>query len=215
MISSPPNHPLNDNNQLIVAWMIIYSVSSNFKSQDLELESLSLDPERGHLGFLEKQDCKAQCDSLSLSGLFRTALAQNPSPPNTTKKSLTCANQPCRTEWRALISKVPFLPSFLCCLFLSKHHSTSSTFTYSLTFVASPSLLVLHACINRLTTDFRRSCPSLSSSTCTYIGFSFPPLVCSFTEQAHGLCSFCYYWCLLYSTLDRSRGQFSLHWGCQ
>lgn len=54
-------------------------------------------------------------------------------------------------------------------------------------FVALPTFLVLHARISKLTTDFRGSCPSLSSSTCSYIWFYFPPLVCSSTEQAQGL----------------------------
>lgn len=100
-----------------------------FQSQELEWESLSLDPERGHLCSLEKRSITVQPRMThSLWAAHSERLwPQKLAPPNTTKMSLTCAKQPCRIEWRALITKVPFLPSFLRCFFLSKKNKKQKT----------------------------------------------------------------------------------------
>lgn len=145
----------------------------------------------------------------SLSSSFRTALAPDLPAPNTTKKSLTCANQPCRKEVKSTHHQSAvssFLPSSAAYFFTKKEKKQHSTFGIPhpllVIFEARPSLLVLHACINKLTTDFRRSRlpPIIHSSF--YLIF-FPPLICSTTEQTNGLCSFCYYRCLLYNTLTQ------------
>lgn len=146
----------------------------------------------------------------SLSSSFRTALAPDLPAPNTTKKSLTCANQPCRKEVKSTHHQSAvssFLPSFLPLLPISlqkrkKNNIPLLSHPLLVIFEAWPSLLVLHACINKLTTDFRRSRlpPIIHSSF--YLIF-FPPLICSTTEQTNGLCSFCYYRCLLYNTLTQ------------
>lgn len=58
--------------------------------------------------------------SHSLCAVYSEVLwPSKPAPPNKTKMSLTCANQPCRIEWRALITKELFLPSFLPPLLIS------------------------------------------------------------------------------------------------
>lgn len=113
--------------------------------------------------FLEKGYCKALCDSVSLSSSFRTALAPDLPAPNTTKKSLTCANQPCRKEVKsthhqsAVSSFLPLLPISL--QKRKKKNIPLLSHPLLVIFEARPSLLVLHACINKLTTDFRRSRP--------------------------------------------------------
>lgn len=143
----------------------------------------------------------------SLSSSFRTALAPDLPAPNTTKKSLTCANQPCRKEVKSTHHQSAvssFLPSSAAYFFTKRKKNNIPLLSHPLLviFEARPSLLVLHACINKLTTDFRRSRlpPIIHSSF--YLIF-FPPLICSTTEQTNGLCSFCYYRCLLYNTLTQ------------
>ena len=165
---------------------------------------------------LWRRDCEAQWVTHSLWAVYsprlwlRTAFA-----PNITKNSLTCAKQPCRREWRALITKVPFL-SFLPPP--SINHPTSFSFSHPHTvFVPWPSLslsFTLELTSWRLISAGRTP-PPPPTPLVVLLDFYFPPLVFSSTEQARSLCAFCYYWCLMCSTLNRGRGQFSLHWRCQ
>lgn len=157
--------------------------------------------------FLEKGYCKALCDFL-----FEQFIQNSfgPRPPCTKyNQEVIDLCQPAmqkRSEEHSSPKRCFFLPSFLCCLFLyKKGKKTIPLLSHPLLviFEARPSLLVLHACINRLTTDFRRSRPPPPIIHSSFYLIFFPPLICSTTEQTNGLCSFCYYQCLLYNTLTQ------------
>lgn len=158
--------------------------------------------------FLEKGYCKALCDFL-----FEQFIQNSfgPRPPCTKyNQEVIDLCQPAmqkRSEEHSSPKRCFFLPSFLPLLPISlqkrkKNNIPLLSHPLLVIFEAWPSLLVLHACINKLTTDFRRSRlpPIIYSSF--YLIF-FPPLICSTTEQTNGLCSFCYYRCLLYNTLTQ------------
>lgn len=124
---------------------------------------MSSDPEQRHVCFLEKGYCKALCDFL-----FEQFIQNSfgPRPPCTKyNQEVIDLCQPAmqkRSEEHSSPKRCFFLPSFLCCLFLyKKGKKTIPLLSHPLLviFEARPSLLVLHACINKLTTDFRRSRP--------------------------------------------------------
>lgn len=181
---------------------------------------MSSDPEQRHVCFLEKGYCKALCDFL-----FEQFIQNSfgPRPPCTKyNQEVIDLCQPAmqkRSEEHSSPKRCFFLPSFLCCLFLYKKGKKNIpllSHPLLVIFEARPSLLVLHACINRLTTDFRRSRPPPQSSTRPSIWFSF--LLSSAQPQNKPMASalsviinvFCtthsHSWC---------GGQFSLHWECQ
>lgn len=123
------------------------------------------------------------CDSLFLRvSLFTTALAKD----NQDVIDLCQPAMQSRVEGTLSQSATS---SFLFSLF------PSSAAYFFLKFIPPPShsliliflqrlfSLVLHTCINKLTTDFRRSPRSLSSSTCPSIWFSFLPLICSSVQR--------------------------------
>ena len=128
--------------------------------------------------------------------------------------SLPHASQPCRTGWRALVTRVPFvrsfLPSFLCWLFLPEALS-------SLCHCSLFSFLLAHL---QVTTRFLRSSLhslslSLSLAAESLYLISLPLFIHSCEEPVSSLGSFFHYRCLLCAVLRWSRGQFSLCWGCQ
>lgn len=111
--------------------------------------------------FLEKGYCKALCDFL-----FEQFIQNSfgPRPPCTKyNQEVIDLCQPAmqkRSEEHSSPKRCFFLPSFLCCLFLYKKEKKNIpllSHPLLVIFEARPSLLVLHACINKLTTDFRRS----------------------------------------------------------
>lgn len=132
---------------------------------------------------LEKHYCKAQCDSLSVSGLFTTASAKS-------EQKVIDLCQPAvqnRVEsihyQSATSSFLPPLPMSFQSPF---HHLHIHLFSY---LWHGPRFLVLHTCVNKPTTDFLQV--SLSLSLITHLSFRlifpFLPLICSSTEQTGDL----------------------------
>lgn len=185
-----------------------------------QFPKLSSDPEQRHMCFLEKGYCKALCDFL-----FEQFIQNSfgPRPPCTKyNQEVIDLCQPAmqkRSEEHSSPKRCFFLPSFLPLLPISlqkrkKNNIPLLSHPLLVIFEAWPSLLVLHACINKLTTDFRRSrLPPIIHSS-----FWFSFLLSSAQPQNKPMASalsviidvFCtthsHSWC---------GGQFSLHWECQ
>lgn len=122
----------------------------------------------GTRDLLEKLYCKAQCDSLSVSGLFNTALAK-------TKQKVIDLCQPAVQNRVESIHYQSATSSFLPPLPISFqnpfHHLHIHLFSY---LWHGPLFLVLHTCINKPTTDFRRSLSLFSHSSFHLISLFFP-----------------------------------------
>lgn len=178
-------------------------MSSNFKSQDLQIWKSVLGPKAGTPVLFGKTLLLSPVWLTLCERSIQNGFGLNICSTKYKQSAIDLCQSAMQNRVETLITKVlfsSFLPPLLGSFQKPFHLFHINSFSY------------LRRGPRSLSFTLAWTCWLFIHSSFCLIFFSF---LCTSTEEAQGLDSFFYYWCLLYSALNWSRDQFSLHWGCQ